>query len=113
MTVDELFAALVRTLDRIAELAALGKERWDADELLRLAIQRLWITAGNYAEEYRKAAGIDLGVNPWAELYDYRCILAHHLPEELSEERVWHDTLNDVDRLRDHVRSTGSKTTRP
>jgi hypothetical protein len=34
------------------------------------AVERLWITAGNCVEEYRRANHIDPGVEPWAELTD-------------------------------------------
>ena len=33
-----------------------------------LAIERLWIIAGNEAEEYRRGGQVDPGVEPWAEL---------------------------------------------
>lgn len=49
MTAADLLAGLSRTLDDLSQLAALGRDRYDATDVLRLAIQRLWITAGNYA----------------------------------------------------------------
>lgn len=76
---------------------------WEADELLRLTIERRWITAGNYAESYRLAMGLPAATDPWTELYDYRCLLAHALPELLDAERVWYDTVGDVGRLRQAV----------
>jgi uncharacterized protein with HEPN domain len=102
----QLLAGLVRSLERIQELVALGRERYDADALVRLAVQRLWITAGNYADEYRKQAGLDPGVEPWAELYGYRSVLAHSLEEELSDERIWYETVDDLPGLLDQARAT-------
>ncbi len=99
MNQADLLAGLVRELEAIDQLISRGRTAWEADELLRLAIERRWITAGNYAESYRLAAATD----PWTELYDYRCLLAHALPELLDSERVWHDTVTDVGRLRDAV----------
>lgn len=49
MTSAELLAGLGRALDHLTELTALGRDRYDTDALVRLAVQRLWITAGNYA----------------------------------------------------------------
>lgn len=100
MTAGDLLAGLSRTLDHIAQLAALGRDRYDADVLVRLTVQRLWITAGNYAEAYRVAANIAAGAPPWSELYGYRSVLAHMLPEEVSDDRVWFETVDGVERLR-------------
>lgn len=100
MTAADLLAGLSRTLDHLARLAALGRDRYDADVLVRLALQRLWITAGNYAEAYRVAANVDAGVPPWSELYGYRSVLAHMLPEEISDDRVWFETVDGVERVR-------------
>jgi uncharacterized protein with HEPN domain len=99
----ELRAGLRRTLEQISDLAGLGRERYDRDLLVRLAIQRLWITAGNYAEAYRAAIGAETGTRPWSELYGYRSILAHMLPEEINDERVWFETVEGVQRLQDEL----------
>ena len=104
MTGEELLAALLRTLDELAGLVALGRDRWDADRLVRLAVQKLWINAGNYAEEYRKLTGAAPGVEPWSALYGYRSVLAHQLEEHLSEDRIWRDTTANLDALRNEVR---------
>lgn len=107
MSPAELLAGLVRELDAIAALVARGREVWDSDELIRLAVERRWITAGNYAESFRTAADLPVATDPWTELYDYRCLLAHALPELLDSARVWHDTVNDVARIRDAVMQVG------
>lgn len=99
----ELLAGLVRTLDDLATLAALGRPRYDSDPLVRLAVQRLWITAGNYAEAYRISVGGLVAENPWSELYGYRSVLAHALPEEINDERVWFETAEGVLRLRNQL----------
>lgn len=100
MTAADLLAGLSRTLEHLSRIAALGRDRYDGELLLRLAIQRLWITAGNYAEAYRVAAGLEAGTPPWSELYGYRSVLAHMLPEEISDDRVWFETVEGVGRLR-------------
>lgn len=100
MTAADLLAGLFRTLEHLSRLAALGRDRYDADVLLRLAIQRLWITAGNYAEACRVAGGVEAGTPPWSELHGYRSLLAHMLPEEINDDRVWIETTEGVGRLR-------------
>lgn len=103
MTVVELRNGLLRTLEHLSNLAGLGRARYDDDIMVRLAIQRLWITAGNYAEALRVAAGDAKGEQPWSELYGYRSVLAHMLPEEISDDRVWFETVEGARRLRAEV----------
>jgi uncharacterized protein with HEPN domain len=90
---------LQATLRRIADLVPGTLADWQADELLRLAIERLWITAGNLAEAHRIATGADTGADPWAELHRFRSLLAHALPGDLSDERVWYESVTDLPRL--------------
>ena len=47
-----------------------GAERVLAEELARigLAVERLWITAGNLAEAYRVDRGMASGVEPWSAI---------------------------------------------
>jgi hypothetical protein len=73
------------------------KAAWDDDLILRLAVGRLWIAAGNCAEEYRRANQIDPGVEPRAELAGYRNRLAHALPGDLSSDPIWTDTTADLE----------------
>lgn len=77
MTADELLDALTATLERMRRLVPADKRTWDADPRTALAVERLWIEAGNAAEEYRRMMGVDLAFDPWAELYEYRNRLAH------------------------------------
>jgi hypothetical protein len=60
---------------------------------------KLWIDAGNdagnYAESYRKAAGLAARIEPWSGLVGYRSILAHQSPEDLNPDRLWYD-VNDA-----------------
>jgi hypothetical protein len=88
--------ALTAFLEQIRDLLPADKFVWDGDSVLRLAVERLWISAGNCAEEYRRASGIDPGVEPWAELAGYRNRLAHALPGDLSSDRIWTDTTTDL-----------------
>jgi uncharacterized protein with HEPN domain len=90
---------LQATLRRSADLVPGTLADWQADELLRLAIERLWITAGNLAEAHRIATGVDTGTDPWAELHRFRSLLAHALPGDLSDERVWYESVTDLPRL--------------
>ena len=105
MRSDEALSTLVEVLEQIGDLVPEDKEAWDSQSVLRLAIERLWIVAGNVAEEYRRSKGIAPGVGPWAELVGYRNLLAHALPGDISSDRVWVDTDSDLSRILGEVRA--------
>jgi uncharacterized protein with HEPN domain len=105
VTAAELLDALEATLLRIETLTPPDQAAWEADELRRLAMERLWIFAGNLAEEYRNAAALGSGVEPYAELYGYRSVLAHALPDEIASDRIWYETTVALPRLLEQVRA--------
>ncbi len=97
MTGDELLSALIETVEQLIAVVPSEKTGWDAEPLLRLAVERLWITAGNVAEAYRRdVLDIDPGVEPWSEFVAYRNKLAHALPGDLSTDRIYADSRNDL-----------------
>jgi uncharacterized protein with HEPN domain len=106
VTADEALNALIDTLQELRSILPPDKPTWDREPLVRLAVERLWITPGNAAEEYRRAADIDPGTEPWAELVGYRNRLAHALPGDLSTDRIWTDTTTDLDRILSDLRTT-------
>lgn len=105
MTADEALNALVETLEQLQRVLPDNKASWDSDLVVRLAVERLWITEGNAAEEYRRAADVDTGLEPWAELTGYRNRLAHALPGDLSADRIWTDTTASLSRILAQVRT--------
>lgn len=98
MTATELMEALRQTLTEIIDLTPKSREAWEQDRVLRLAVMKLWIDAGNYAEAYRRAIGAATRVQPWSGLVGYRGVLAHQPPEELNDDRLWYD-VNDAQDL--------------
>ena len=108
MTSAESLRALLETLSRLKQIFPDDKRTWDNQPVVQLAVERLWITAGNVAETYRGQQGIGSGVEPWAELAGYRNLLAHALPGDISSDRVFADTASDLDRITAHVRSVDS-----
>jgi uncharacterized protein with HEPN domain len=104
----ELLDAVIATLEHIQRLVPPDKLAWDTEERTRLAVERLWIEAGNTAEEYRRSAHVDSAVDPWAELYEYRNRLAHALPGDIDRNRVWRDTTADVGRVLAALRAARS-----
>lgn len=82
---DELLAIL----GQLRQLLPSDKATWDRQPVLRLAVERLWSTAGSLAGAYRFGQGIASGVEPWSELAGYRYLLAHALPGDISSYRVF------------------------
>jgi uncharacterized protein with HEPN domain len=105
--IDELGATLQLdgVLARIDRLVTLGRERFDADELVRCTIERLWIFAGNLADRHSRDARIPAGAPPWSELVAARHVYAHYLPDQINYDRVWFDTVTDLPRLRRRIRA--------
>lgn len=108
MTADEALDSLVAILQQLRALLPQDKDSWDERLLLQLAVERLWITAGNLAEAFRIERGIATGIYPWSELVGYRNLLAHALPGDVSSDRVFFDTASDLGRLLDDVRAQPS-----
>jgi len=104
----DLIDDLVATLEQLRQILPSNRATWDNQPVVRLAVERLWITAGNLAETYRIASGIETGVDPWAELAGYRNLLAHALPGDVSSDRVFADTTSDIDRILGQVRSSAT-----
>lgn len=95
---------LIEVFEQISDLLPEDVDGWGDDMRTRLAIERLWITAGNVAEAHRITAGFDVGTEPWTELYRLRNLLAHALPRDLSSDRLWVETVADLPRLLAEVR---------
>ena len=104
MTAAEALDALVATLEQLRRILPDDKVDWDNQVLVRLAVERLWITAGNLAESYRTEEGIAASIEPWSELAGYRHLLAHALPGDISSDRVFADTTVDLGRILKEVR---------
>lgn len=90
---------LLRILEHINALVGEGREMFDNDPRQQLAIERLWIHAGNLASRHCDEAELPHGVEPWSELIGLRNVYAHQLPNQIVAERVWHDAHDDIARL--------------
>lgn len=93
---EETLAALARILDQLSHLLGLGFEHYSSEASARLSVQRLWIAAGEAARRYCEVTDTDTGVEPWSSLWAYRNFLAHHLPDEISDDRVWLESVRDL-----------------
>lgn len=92
--------ALASILDQIGELLDLGRDRYDADLTVRLAVQRLWIAAGESARLYCGMMGTEVGVEPWSSLWGYRNVLVHHFLDDIDDELVWAESSRDLPEYR-------------
>lgn len=94
----ELLAGLRDTFQEIDVRLPARRAHWFEFRVLQLAILKLWIDAGNYADAYRKSIDVPVSTNPWSELVAYRGMLAHALPNELNLDRVYAES-SDVARI--------------
>ena len=92
MNPADLLAGLRRTLIEITNRTPSTRELWDENRVLQLAMMKLWIDAGNYAEAYRKAPSVPHRISPWSDLVGYRGFLSHELPENVGADRFWDET---------------------
>lgn len=92
MTPDEIRQTLILTLERLSSVVPAHSDAWTRDEIRQWAAERLWITAGTAAELYRRVTGLPRGAEPWRELYIFRNVLAHALPQRTTPERVWRES---------------------
>ena len=60
----EALGELLRVAHYIERLHRVGRQRFDEDELVRLALQRLWIALGEAARRYCEAGGVGAGMPP-------------------------------------------------
>lgn len=100
---DDYLDALANVFTQIGQMLDLGRERYDADPAVRLAIQRLWIAAGECARLYCGASGTQVGVEPWSSLWGYRNVLVHHLPDDIDDNLVWVESVRDLPEYRSVV----------
>jgi uncharacterized protein with HEPN domain len=93
--VDDLLADLAEAADAATELVRLGKERWDAERLLRLAgeavIGRLGDIATKLPDEVFKATP----EIPWREVKGMR-IIAAHAYHRIDYDELWVTLRDDV-----------------
>lgn len=105
----KVLSELDRVLSRIEALVALGRDRFDTDDLVRHSIERLWIYAGNLALAHCDHRGIPDGVDPWSEMIALRNVYAHYLPDQINPTRVWADTEGDLARIRSEVAAAAAE----
>lgn len=80
---------LVEVLSRIQSLVLDGRDVFDRDPRQRWSIERLWIHAGNLANDLEPGLIPDDVVG---DLVGVRIVYAHIWPSNLDPDRVWEDS---------------------
>lgn len=99
MNADAIRSALAATLRYLAAILPEDPVVWWGNDVLRWTVERLWISAGTAAEQYRREAGLAKGVDPWREIYRHRNVIAHALPGHVRHERLWRESQDALPRL--------------
>jgi len=100
-SLDSLLAAL----DQIGGALAQGRPRYNTSWEVRLALQRLWIGAGEAARRHCRAEALDDGVEPWSEIRRLRDYLAHHVVEEIDDARLFTESATWIDKYLDELKT--------
>ena len=80
---------LVEVLRQIQSLVLQGRDAFDADPRQRWSIERLWIHAGNLANDLEPGT---VPAEVVADLVGVRVVYAHIWPSNLDPNRVWDDS---------------------
>ena len=101
--VDDLLADLAEAVDAAAELANLGKERWDAERPLRLAGEAVIGRLGDIATKLPDEVIEATPEIPWREVKGMR-IIAAHAYHRINYELVWVTLRDDAPRMGEAIR---------
>ncbi len=85
---DERIADIIEAANEIATLVERGKADWDANRLLRLAVERLLEMIGESARAMTEEGRGRYPGAPWTEIVGLRTLLAHHY-HRVDPEQVW------------------------
>ena len=80
---------LVEVLRQIQSLVGQGRDVFDTDPRQRWSIERLWIHAGNLANDLEPGTIPD---DVASDLAGVRVVYAHIRPSNLDPDRVWEDS---------------------
>ena len=95
---DDLLADLAEAADAAAELVRLGKKRWDAERLLRLAGEAVIGRLGDIATKLPDEVIEATPEIPWKQVKGMR-IIAAHAYHRIDYDEVWVTLRDDVPRL--------------
>jgi uncharacterized protein with HEPN domain len=109
---DDILADLAEAVDAAAELVSLGKERWDAERVLRLAGEAVVGRLGDIATKLPDDLVAGTSELPWAEVKGMR-IVVDHAYHGIDYERVWRTLCDDVPELDRVVRRWVEEQQRP
>ena len=95
---QEILEDLAEAIDAVAELVALGKDRWDSERPLRLAGEAVVGRLGDIATKLPSELVAGTSELPWAEVKGMR-IVVEHAYHGIDDERVGRTLQDDVPEL--------------
>ncbi len=95
---QEILEDLAEAIDAVAELVALGKDRWDSERPLRLAGEAVVGRLGDIATKLPSELVAGTSELPWAEVKGMR-IVVDHAYHGIDDERVGRTLQDDVPEL--------------
>lgn len=104
---EERIADIVEACDELAVLVAPGKEKFDADRTLQLAIERLLEIIGEASNALADETRARLGDVDWPGITRLRIVLAHHY-HRVDHDLVWAMATTEVPELQRRLAVGGS-----
>ena len=105
----QVMGDLLEACDQAAEIVLRGRDRYDEDEIHRLAAEAVLGRIGDAAKKLTTEFGDDLPRSiPWTQIVGLR-IIVDHAYHKIDYDIVWATLERDVPELRDAVIAWGRK----
>lgn len=101
---DERVADILEATDQLAQLVERGRAVFDADFVVRLAVERLLEIIGEAASAMSDEGRSDYAAIEWRDVTRLRIVLAHHY-HRIDSGQVWTIASHDVPVLAARLRS--------
>ena len=99
---DERIEDITEAAREIGSIVAVGRENWDADSVLRLAVERLLEIIGESARAMTEPGRARHPEIPWSDIIGLRTLLAHHY-HRVDPDQVWTIATDDIPALLDRL----------
>jgi uncharacterized protein with HEPN domain len=104
---EERLVDIAEACAEVAELVARGRDEYDRDRAVRLAIERLLEIIGESANALMEETRSRFAAVDWRGITRLRVVLAHHY-HRVDPELVWAMATDEIPQLRRHLTSSGS-----
>ena len=102
-TDDERIADMLDAAAQVAGIVQRGRQAWDSDRIVQLAVERLLEIIGESARALSNEARAAYPAVPWSDVIGLRVVLAHHY-HRVDPAQVWALAATEVPRRAEELR---------